>query len=91
MIRRIGIVLGSAALTAGALALTVTPSAAAAPATAAPTATAATAAAWPWIVHGRYPTLESCQAAGTAGEVLWGKVWWCSLNSWGTYDLYARV
>ncbi|MEW1550364.1 hypothetical protein [Streptomyces tsukubensis] len=85
MIRRIGIVLGSFALTAGALALTVTPSAAAAP-----TGEAA-AAEWPWTVHGYYPTEESCRAAGTAGEVLWGKVWWCSPSSSGGYALWARV
>ncbi|MGV9316514.1 hypothetical protein ACWDR0_30655 [Streptomyces sp. NPDC003691] len=89
MIRRIGIVLGSAALTAGALAVTAAPSAAA-PA-AAPTTKAAAAAEWPWTVHGSYPTLESCQAAGTAGEILWGKVWWCSPNGWGGYNLWARV
>ncbi|AZK97966.1 MULTISPECIES: hypothetical protein [Streptomyces] len=90
MIRRIGIVLGSAALTAGALALTATPSAAAAP-TAEAAAVKAAAAEWPWIVHGYYPTEESCKAAGTAGEVIWGKVWWCSPHSSGGYALWARI
>ncbi|MFE0424279.1 hypothetical protein [Streptomyces sp. NPDC058953] len=97
MLRRTGIVLGTA-LAAAALSLGTVPAASAAPAdagtpaTTAPTGAGTTAAVpWPWRIHGTYPTLESCQAAGVAREPMWGKVWWCSQNGSGYFDLWGHA
>ncbi|MEU5164184.1 hypothetical protein AB0G74_31840 [Streptomyces sp. NPDC020875] len=89
MLRRTGIVLGTA-VAAVALSLGTVPAASAA----GPGAQAADTTAgvpWPWRIHGTYTTLEACQAAGTAREPLFGKVWWCSLNGYGYYDLWGHA